>query len=171
MPRARRADRGGGAPISTWALVRGNGHPGSHPSGSGAPERRNFPPPNTQCPLVRLEKRKAACRASACAVSLIWQSLLSRFVSAGCDSAPCSTRNHDPKQTLANGVVNDSFAPHIGRRGKGRFDPEADIEMTALKVVVAPAMRRVLKRSWPTLGRYNPSTSRVILAIDHGRGP
>jgi hypothetical protein len=33
---------------------------------------------------------------------------------------------------------NDRYAPHVGRRGDVRIDPEADIEVTALKVAVAP---------------------------------
>jgi hypothetical protein len=36
---------------------------------------------------------------------------------------------------------NDSFAPNVGRRGKFRIDPEADIEVTALKVAVASRRR------------------------------
>ena len=40
------------------------------------------------------------------------------------------------------------FAPNVGRRGKFRIDPEADIEVAELTVVVAPENGRLTTSVW-----------------------
>ena len=129
MPRARRADRGGGAPISAWALAawqRSSREPSIRDSRCARTSKLSAAQYPVPCLLVRLEKRKAACRASARAVGLV---MAIRCCLALCPLVVplrrCSTRNHDPKQTLANGVVNDRFAPNSAEEARVASTPRS----------------------------------------------